>query len=120
MHINNLILEAHKKMILMEKFKYGSISLSDGYKEEDYEAVVNNYYAIKNSKHKLIKASEISEGDVIFMTVTDDVLDDTIAVKGRVDKVTHNELGEVVVDINGVHIRFEDDDNVFLTQLKKK
>ena len=119
-NINKTIMEAHRKMTLTENFKYGSISLGPGYKEDDYADILDNYHIIKVSKHELVKVSNLNVGDVIFVTVTNTSNDDTVAAKGRIDSIDSNELGEYIININEINFKLDSNEKVFVTTLKKK
>lgn len=107
------------KKLVESNFKFGSIILGPDYKEDDYEAMLNKYYPIKSSKHKLVDVDELGEGDVIFISVTNTTNDETTAVKAKIDKVSPNEVGEIVVVIDDIVFRFDKSDKVFKTILKK-
>lgn len=114
-------MEAHRKMTLMEDFKYGSISLSKGFKEDDYQDVLDNYNIIKISKHDLVKVSDLSVSDIIFVSVTNTINGEMVAAKGRIDSINRNELGEYVINMNdNIDFKLDATDNVFVTTIKKR
>ena len=114
-------MEAHRKMTLMEDFKYGSISLSKGFKEDDYQDVLDSYNIIKISKHELVKVSDLNVGDIIFVSVTNNLNGEIIAAKGRIDSINRNELGEYVINMNdNINFKLDDSDKVFVTTIKKR
>lgn len=120
-NVNKMIMEAHRKMTLMEDFKYGSISLSKGFKEDDYQDVLDNYNIIKISKHDLVKVSDLSVSDIIFVSVTNTINGEMVAAKGRIDSINRNELGEYVINMNdNIDFKLDATDNVFVTTIKKR
>ena len=113
-NVNKMIMEAHRKMTLTENFKYGSISLGPGYKEEDYADILDNFHNIKVSKHELVNVSDLNIGDFIFVTVTNTSNGDTVAARGKIDSITTNELGEHVIIINDINFKLDANEKVFL------
>jgi hypothetical protein len=119
--IRQNIHEAYQHLDEEQDIKVGSISLGPEYKEEDYDAVVDNNRQIRANKHKLVPAKEISEGDVIFVTVQHPGSGETTAVKATVEAVDHEYgVGEVRITINdGITFVMETNDQMFLTTSKK-